>query len=164
MLMSTRRILTSKRLMCVCSRGMTSPLSSTSSTRSSDGAHTSPHTWLWSLPEDADEGNVFEHIKHQDKITVSISPAMYTMKFIASEPSGNGGIQYFVHPKNAAVGSVSMSSPEKLRESWFQNVSWMKDSSQEDVEAHKIAHKKEMDDDRTGEKETEVGDVDMAEA
>jgi paired amphipathic helix protein Sin3a len=114
--------------------------------------------------EDADEGNVFEDIKHQDKITVSISPAMYTMKFIASEPSGNGGIQYFVHPKNAAVGSVSMSSPEKLRESWFQNVSWMKDSSQEDVEAHKIAHKKEMDDDRTGEKETEVGDVDMAEA
>jgi paired amphipathic helix protein Sin3a len=122
--------------------------------------------------EDLNEDDIFEHIKHLDKITVSISPAMYIMKFIASEPSGNGGIQYFVQPKGAAAGSGSQEErnalkelrQERLRESWLQNVTWMKDSSQEDVEAHKVAHKNEMENPRETGKEADVNDVEMAES
>jgi paired amphipathic helix protein Sin3a len=123
--------------------------------------------------EDLNEDDVFEHIKHLDKITVSISPAMYTTKFIASEPSGIGGIQYFEQPKSAA-GSASVSAEERsvltesrserLREMWLQNVAWMKDLSQEDVEARKVAHKNEMETAREAEKEVAVDDVEMAES
>lgn len=123
--------------------------------------------------EDLNEDGVFENVKHLDKITVSISPAMYTMKFIASEPSGIGGIQYFVQPNGAAgsasaskedVSALNESRRERLRELWLQNVAWMKDLSQEDVEARKVAHKNEMEKAREAEKEVEAGDVEMAES
>lgn len=122
--------------------------------------------------EDLNEDDRFEHIRHLDKITVSISPAMYTMKFIASEPSGTGGIQYFVQPVATTVGSAPVpkedrnvlkeSRAERVRELFLHNNAWMKDLSQEEVEARKVAHKNDMEKSREAEKEGDVDDVEMA--
>ena len=46
----------------------------------------------------------FDYVKHQDKITILISPEDYKMKFIATEPAGNGGVQYFVQPDKTRSG------------------------------------------------------------
>ncbi|KAJ4372510.1 Transcriptional regulatory protein sin3 [Neocucurbitaria cava] len=58
----------------------------------------------------ADDDSRFEHVKHNDKITVSIHPAAYTMTFIHSEPFGTGGVQYFLQPDAVRAGLTSLSS------------------------------------------------------
>lgn len=126
--------------------------------------------------EDLNDDDRFEHIKHLDKITVSISPAMYTMKFIASEPSGTGGIQYFVQPDGTRAGAAdSVQNPreeyesltewrkDRVQEVFVRNNQWMKDLSRDDVEARKVAFKKEMDEGKA-EKEAEGEDVEMADS
>jgi paired amphipathic helix protein Sin3a len=124
--------------------------------------------------EDMNEDERFEHIRHVDKITVSISPAMYTMKFIASEPFGIGGIQYFVQPMATAARSAPVSSEarktlrdsrfERVRELMLQNNPWMKDLSQEEVEARKLAHKNDMEKPREAKKEGDADDIEMADS
>ncbi|KAJ4296291.1 Transcriptional regulatory protein sin3 [Kalmusia sp. IMI 367209] len=119
--------------------------------------------------EDVTDDDRFENIKHMDKITVSISPAMYTMKFIASEPSGIGGIQYFVQPdairsgasSKAEYESFAESRKERVQEILVRNNEWMKNLSRDDVEARKVAFKKDMDESRKQEAEN---DVEMAES
>lgn len=118
------------------------------------------------------EDDQFEHIKHLDKITVSISPAMYIMKFIASEPNGNGGVQYFVHPKAVAGGSSASgelrgpkeAKMERVRALALHNVAWMKGLSQEEVENSKISFKNDMEKPRETSKDEDGDDVEMAEA
>lgn len=124
--------------------------------------------------EDLNEDGRFEHIKNMDRITVSISPAMYTMKFIASEPSGIGGIQYFVQSDATRTGlSESVPKPteeyqalqdaraDRVQEVLVRNNQWMKDLSRDDVEARKVAFKKDMDEPRKVENESDDSDEEM---
>lgn len=125
--------------------------------------------------EDLNEDDRFEHIKHVDKITVSISPAMYTMKFIASEPSGTGGVQYFVHSDTTRSGisesvpnpaeeykALSDSRKDRTQELYVHNNEWMKDLSRDDVDARKAAFNKDKEEPREAEKEVDDEDVEMA--
>jgi paired amphipathic helix protein Sin3a len=124
--------------------------------------------------EDLSDDDRFEHVKHSDKITVSISPAAYVMTFIHSEPSGLGGVQYFLQPDNVRAG-VSESTPkpaeeykalndsrrERIQEKLVRNNTWMKDLSRDDVDAKKAAFKSSIEEVKpAGDKE----DVEMAEA
>lgn len=121
--------------------------------------------------EDLSEEERFEHLKHNDKITVSISPAAYIMTFINSEPFGTGGVQYFIQPDAVRAGvSESVPKPteeykklnderrERVQEILVRNNSWMKDLSRDDVDAKKSAFKKDIEEAR---KVTDDGDVDM---
>src|SRR3954467_8706866 len=46
--------------------------------------------------EDLSDDERFDRVKHSDKTTIVISPSSFVIKFIASEPFGTGGVQYFV--------------------------------------------------------------------
>ncbi len=111
--------------------------------------------------EDFGEEDRFEHVKHSDKITVSITPAAYIMTFIHSEPIGTGGVQYFLQPDQVRAG-LSESTPnpaadfkalndarrERAQELLTRNNTWMKDLSHEDVDAKKAAFKKDLEEPR----------------
>ncbi|CBX95321.1 hypothetical protein LEMA_P024730.1 [Plenodomus lingam JN3] len=121
--------------------------------------------------EDLSDETRFEHVKHNDKITVSINPAAYTMTFINSEPFGTGGVQYFLQPDFVRAGlSESVPKPveeyealikarkERATEILCMNNAWMKDLSRDDVDAKKAAWKKDLEEARTV---TDDDDVDM---
>lgn len=108
--------------------------------------------------EDFSEDDRLDHVKHSDKITISISPAGYTMTFINSEPFGTGGVQYFLQPDSVRSGiSESVPSPteeykalndsrrERAQEKLVRNNSWMKDLSRDDVDAKKAAFQKDLE-------------------
>lgn len=117
----------------------------------------------------------YEHVQHSDKITVSINPSRYNMRFISSEPAGTGGVQYIVHP-DATRSGLSESVPKPLEEfkSLFdakrdraqeilvRNNSWMKDLSRDDVDAKKSAFKKDLEEGKPAAGEDD--DVEMKEA
>ncbi|KAF1946319.1 hypothetical protein EJ02DRAFT_249718 [Clathrospora elynae] len=107
------------------------------------------------------EEDRFDRIKHNDKITVSINPAAYIMTFINSEPFGTGGVQYFLQPDATRMGmSETVQKPaeeykklnderrERVQEILVRNNSWMKDLSRDDVDAHKTAFKKDLEEAR----------------
>jgi paired amphipathic helix protein Sin3a len=121
--------------------------------------------------EDLSEEERFDHVKHSDKITVSISPSAYIMSFINSEPFGTGGVQYFVQPDAVRAGlSEAVPKPteeykklnderrERVQEILVRNNSWMKDLSRDDVDAKKAAFKKDLEEPR---KVADNEDVDM---
>lgn len=95
----------------------------------------------------------FDTLKSEDKITVSIFPQNYTMKFIASEPFGTGGVQYFLQADEirAGVGSeeeydtLVESKKERVQELFVRNNEWMKDLSRDDVDEKKAAFRKNLD-------------------
>jgi paired amphipathic helix protein Sin3a len=108
--------------------------------------------------EDFSEDERLDHVKHNDKITVSISPAGYTMTFINSEPFGTGGVQYFLQPDNVRAGITSNvtkpveeykalndSRRDRAQEKLVRNNVWMKDLSREDVDAKKATFKRDLD-------------------
>ncbi|KAL5115298.1 Transcriptional regulatory protein sin3 [Pleosporales sp. CAS-2024a] len=124
--------------------------------------------------EDASEDDRIEHVKHSDKITVSISPAGYTMSFVNSEPFGTGGITYFLHPDSVRAGlSSSVTKPieeykalkdvrrERVQEKLVRNNSWMKDVSREHVDAKKASFKQDLE---TAKVVEDDDDVEMDEA
>lgn len=119
--------------------------------------------------EDVNDDDRFEHLKQLDKITVSISPVNYAMKFIATEPFGTGGVHYFVQPDATRFGVGSKDDYEALVESrkdrvqelFVRNNEWMKGLSRDDVEARKVAFKKDMDEPRKLDVEE---DVEMADS
>lgn len=111
----------------------------------------------------------FDHVKHSDKITVSIHPASYVMAFKHSEPFGNGGTQYFLQPDNVRAGlSEKMPKPaeeykalsdarkERVKEILVQNTSWMKDLSRDDVDTKKAAFKKDIEEVKKGDDDEDV--------
>jgi len=114
--------------------------------------------------EDVADDDRLEQIRHEDRITVSINPAQYTIKFIATEPSGTGGVQYFVQPDSIRSGSSSKedysglveSRKERVQELFVRNNEWMKDLNRDDVEARKVAFKKDMDEPRVVEANEDV--------
>jgi len=121
--------------------------------------------------EDLSEEERFDHVKHEDKITISISPAAYTMDFINSHPFGYGGVQYFLQPDAVRAGvSETVPKPEdeykklnderreRVQEILVRNNSWMKDLSRDDVDAKKTAFKKDIEEPR---KAAGDDDVDM---
>ncbi|KAH6879185.1 hypothetical protein BKA58DRAFT_111310 [Alternaria rosae] len=121
--------------------------------------------------EDLTEEERFDHVKHSDKITVSISPAAYVMTFINSEPFGTGGVQYFLQPDAVRAGlSEAVPKPaeeykklnderrERVQEILVRNNTWMKDLSRDDVDAKKTAFKKDLEEPR---KVADNEDVDM---
>jgi paired amphipathic helix protein Sin3a len=123
--------------------------------------------------EDFSEDDRLDHVKHSDKITVSISPTAYTMAFVNSEPFGPGGVQYFLQPDGVRSGLTPVVSKpveeykglndarrERVQEKLVRNNSWMKDLSREDVDARKAAFKSDLETVKSGEDE----DVDMDEA
>ncbi|KAH4076899.1 hypothetical protein HBH70_137010 [Parastagonospora nodorum] len=123
--------------------------------------------------EDFSEDDRIDHVKHSDKITISISPAGYTMSFINSEPFGTGGVQYFLQPDSVRAGlTASVTKPveefkalndsrrDRVQEKLVRNNSWMKDLSREDVDAKKAAFKQDLETAKTQEDD----DVDMEEA
>ena len=128
---------------------------------------------------DPAEDDRFEHVKHSDKITVSISPAAYIMSFVNSEPFGPGGVQYFLQPDTVRAG-LSEATPkpdeeykrlnderrERVLELLCRNNSWMKDLSRDDVDEKKAAFKKDLEEPRKkgGDAGGEDEDVEMEEA
>jgi paired amphipathic helix protein Sin3a len=123
--------------------------------------------------EDFSEDERLDHVKHSDKITVSISPAGYTMTFINSEPFGTGGVQYFLQPDNVRAGITSNvtkpveeykalndSRRDRAQEKLVRNNTWMKDLSREDVDAKKAIFKRDLDQVRVDDDD----DVEMDEA
>jgi paired amphipathic helix protein Sin3a len=123
--------------------------------------------------EDFSEDDRLDQVKHSDKITVSISPAAYTMTFVNSEPFGPGGVQYFLQPDSVRSGlthavskpaeeykSLNDSRRDRVQEKLVRNNSWMKDLSREDVDARKAAFKSDLE---TVKPDSE-DDVDMDEA
>lgn len=123
--------------------------------------------------EDFSEDDRIDHVKHSDKITISISPAAYTISFINSEPFGTGGVQYFLQPDSVRAGlTASVTKPveefkalndsrrDRVQEKLVRNNSWMKDLSREDVDAKKAAFKQDLE----TAKNQEDDDVDMEEA
>lgn len=119
----------------------------------------------------------FELSRHWDKITVSISPAGYVMKFIATEPFGTGGVQYFVQPEKSRAGindNVSSASDDykglkeskrdRTQELLIRNTTWMKDLSRDDVDARKVTFKKSIEEPEASEQQNNDEDVDMAES
>jgi paired amphipathic helix protein Sin3a len=123
--------------------------------------------------EDFSEDERLDHVKHNDKITVSISPAGYTMTFVNSEPFGTGGVQYFLQPDSVRAGltsgvpnpteeykALNDSRRDRVQEKLVRNNSWMKDLSREDVDAKKLAFKQELETAKT----LEDDDVEMEEA
>ena len=126
--------------------------------------------------DDSSTEDRFAFEKHMDKITVSISPAAYTMKFVASEPYGSGGVQYFVQPDATRAGlSESVPKPveeykalkesraERVQELLVRNNKWMKDLSRDEVDARKLAWKQALE---AAAKSTDSDgeDVDMADS
>lgn len=123
--------------------------------------------------EDFSEDERLDHVKHSDKITVSISPAGYTMTFINSEPFGTGGVQYFLQPDSVRAGltssvpkpieeykSLNDSRRDRAQEKLARNTTWMKDLSREDVDAKKTAFKQDLEQVKADNEE----DVEMEEA
>ena len=116
--------------------------------------------------EDVNEDDRFDLVKSEDKITVSILPQNYTMKFIASEPFGTGGVQYFLQPDEirAGVGSkedyaaLVEAKKERVQELFVRNNEWMKDLSRDDVDEKKAAFRKAL------EEAKRVDDVEMTDA
>ncbi|KAF2634946.1 paired amphipathic helix protein Sin3a [Massarina eburnea CBS 473.64] len=118
--------------------------------------------------EDLNEEDRFETIKGVDKITVQINPQMYTMKFIATEPAGTGGVQHFVQPDTTKEPSESSktltnSRSERAKEMFCLNTVWMKDLSRDEVEAHKIAWSELKEKTKALEKDGE-NDVEMVDS
>ncbi|PSN63450.1 hypothetical protein BS50DRAFT_577191 [Corynespora cassiicola Philippines] len=126
--------------------------------------------------EDLAEDDRFDRVHAMDKITVSISPAAYIMKFIATEPDGTGGAQYFVHPDpaRASVGenapnpsdeykALNESRRERIQELLVRNNEWMKDLSKEEVDARKQTFKQDLEKARQVE-EAAGDDVEMADS
>ncbi|KAF1830335.1 hypothetical protein BDW02DRAFT_642257 [Decorospora gaudefroyi] len=121
--------------------------------------------------EDLSDEERFDHVRHSDKITISISPAAYRMDFIKGHPFGSGGIQYFIQPDAVRAGvSESVPKPseeykklnderrERVQEILVRNNRWMKDLSRDDVDAKKTAFKKAIEEPRTV---ADDDDVDM---
>jgi paired amphipathic helix protein Sin3a len=116
--------------------------------------------------EGVSDDDRFETLKSEDKITVSILPHNYTMKFLASEPFGIGGVQYFVQPDEirAGVGSkeeyetLIESKKERVQELFVRNNEWMKNLSRDDVDERKAAFRKDLDEPRNAD------DVEMTDA
>jgi paired amphipathic helix protein Sin3a len=121
------------------------------------------------------EDERLDFVKYSDKMTISISPAAYTMTFINSEPFGTGGIQYFLQPDRVRAGvsenlpkpqgeykALNDSRREFAQEKLVRNNSWMKDLSRDDVDGKKTAFKKELEEANTVVDDDD--DVDMEEA
>lgn len=126
--------------------------------------------------DELSEDERFELSKHSDKITVSISPAAYTMKFIATEPFGVGGVQYFVQSNKTRAGVTDQSlttfedhkvlkesKRDRAQEILIRNNNWMKDVSRDDVDARKAAFKKHLDEPQAVE-QNDDDDVQMADS
>ena len=120
--------------------------------------------------EDLGEDDRFEQIKSVDRITVQIHPQMYTMKFIATEPYGTGGVQYFsqIDPSTSNNTTEEDSSAqvqsrtERAQELFVRNNVWMKDLSRDEVEARKVAFQDLMKQPRPVENDGD--DVEMADS
>lgn len=108
--------------------------------------------------QDISDANRLDHVKHSDKITVSISPAAYVMTFITSEPFGTGGVQYFLQPDAVRAGvseafpnpteefkALNDSRRDLAQEKLVRNNTWMKDLSRDDVDAQKAAFKRDLE-------------------
>ena len=116
--------------------------------------------------EDLNDDDRFDTLKSDDKITVSIFPQNYTMKFIASEPFGTGGVQYFVQSNDVRTGVASNkeyetfleAKKERVQELFVRNDEWMKDLSRDDVDQKKAAFRKDLDEPKMTE-DVEMGDV-----
>lgn len=116
--------------------------------------------------EDLNDDDRFDTLKSEDKITVSIFPQNYTMKFIASEPFGTGGVQYFVQSNDVRTGVASNkdyetfleAKKERVQELFVRNNEWMKDLSRDDVDQKKAAFRKDLDEPKMTE-DVEMGDV-----
>lgn len=126
--------------------------------------------------DELSEDERFDLVKHFDKITVLISPASYVMKFIASEPGGIGGVQYFVQADKARsglsedvpnpvqeYGALKEARKDRVQEKLIRNTSWMKDVSRDDVDARKSAFKKALEEVKAV-KDNEEEDVEMADS
>jgi paired amphipathic helix protein Sin3a len=121
----------------------------------------------------AEQDDRLDHVKHSDKITISISPAAYVINFINSEPFGTGGVQYFLQPDNVRAGvTESMPQPdeqfkalndsrrERAQEKLVRNNTWMKNLSREEVDSKKATFKKCIEE---GKQANDNEDVEMTE-
>lgn len=116
--------------------------------------------------EDVSEDDRFDTLKSEDKITVSIIPETYTMKFLASEPFGTGGVQYFVQSDETRSGDGSKeeydalveSHKERVQELFVRNNEWMKNLDRDEVDKNKAKFRKDLDEPQ------KVEDVEMADS
>lgn len=127
--------------------------------------------------DDLSDEERHDGVKYYDKITINISPATYATKFIATEPGGNGGYMYYVHPDDVRAGlteegakpswykALRDSRKERLEERLIRNTNWMKDVSRDDVDARKAAFKRDLEEPKiSAAQDGNEEDVEMAEA
>lgn len=118
----------------------------------------------------------FEHVKTLDKVTITISPEGYLMKFDITPPDNSTGIMYHVQ-RDAIRSGISEDVPnpveeykllkdtrrELVQEKLFRNNAWMKDLSRDDVDARKDRFKKDLEEPDKNSKAEEAEDVEMEE-
>lgn len=110
----------------------------------------------------SDDDSRIDNVVHEDKITVSISPAGYGMTFINSEPFGTGGVLWFLQPGSGEEsGESAEKRREKVMEKLVRNCSWMRDARREDVDGTKESWKRDLE---GRERVDGEEDVDMEEA
>ncbi|KAF2270735.1 hypothetical protein CC78DRAFT_528469 [Lojkania enalia] len=115
----------------------------------------------FSKSEDLADDERLDYAREMDKVTISISPAAYTMKFVASDSHSDEGTQYFVQKDHVRSGlSEDVPNPieeynafrdarrDLAQEKLVMNNAWMKDVSRDDVDARKAAFKKDLEEPR----------------
>jgi paired amphipathic helix protein Sin3a len=108
----------------------------------------------------ADEGEDerLDYAKEMDRVTISINPSAYMIKFIASGPDTDEGTQFFVQKDTTRCGiKEDVENPiegfKNLRETrrdlvqdkLIRNNAWMKNMSRDDVDARKSSFKKDLE-------------------
>ncbi|KAF2736640.1 hypothetical protein EJ04DRAFT_462701 [Polyplosphaeria fusca] len=122
------------------------------------------------------EDERLEYAKEMDKVTISINPAAYMMKFIASGPDNDEGTQFFVQKDTTRAGlnedienpaegfkSLKESRHDLAQEKLVRNNAWMKDLSRDDVDAKKSSFKKDIEESKqvngASDEDVEMGEL-----
>ena len=124
--------------------------------------------------DSAEQDDRLDLVKHNDKITVSISPQTYNITFINSEPFGTGGVQYITLPDIVRAGARETTSQsteqykklndarrERSQEKLIRNNTWMRDLSRDEVDIQKAAFKKKIEEveQASSNEDVEMGDA-----
>jgi paired amphipathic helix protein Sin3a len=119
------------------------------------------------------EDDPFDKVTGQDKIVVQVTPEFYVMKFMATDPHGIGGVQYFIQPEGGSGSSETAAKPDEEQhpqksakkdvasEKFIHNNAWIKDSGHDDVEASKASFTELKDSPKKVEEGAQDEDVDM---
>lgn len=109
-----------------------------------------------------------------DKITISISPEQYKMRFVVGEKGTDEGTQFFVQKDKVRAGTdgaeedrseeyvqLKDSRKDLVQEKIVRNNAWMKDISRDEVDAKKTEFKQNLETPKKAESLDQEHDADM---